>query len=85
MKLSSSIVVALSLALPGVSGKILDTRPDMTMRDLRVMLDSRASGKMPSYNDVLQAALKKYPGMQEGSSGNGFNYNLKPYYTKDTL
>lgn len=67
-------LVALSLALQGASATPFFS--DNT-NDVGVMLESRANGKMPSYQQVLAASLKKYPGMKSADNSGKFKYNLK--------
>lgn len=77
MKILSGLL-ALSLTLAGVSGTPLNLRSPNLFPDLGMMLESRANGKMPTYNEVMMGTMKKYPGMKVGSNKGRFRYDLKP-------
>lgn len=76
MRLLPSIL-ALSLSLTGAGGKKFDVGLNVATHDPGMIIEPRANSKMPSYDEVVRAALKKYPTMQESGSGKSFNYKLK--------
>jgi len=77
MKLVTHLVT-LSLALQGASAFFFGSS-----NDVGAMLESRANGKPPpTYQQVLAASLKKYPGMQAADTSGRFRYNLKPCNAK---
>ena len=75
MKLVTHLL-SLSLALQGASAFFGSSN------EVGAMLESRANGKMPSYQQVLAASLAKYPGMKSADNSGTFRYNLKPCNAK---
>ncbi|KFH42909.1 hypothetical protein ACRE_063680 [Hapsidospora chrysogenum ATCC 11550] len=74
MKLVTHLLT-LALALQGVSATSFFSHNN---NHVGLMLESRANGKMPSYQQVLAASLKRYPGMKAADTSGKFRYNLKP-------
>lgn len=73
MKLFTHLLT-LSLALQGASATPFFSE---NTNDVGIMLESRANGKMPTYQQVMAASLKKYPGMKAADTFGKFKYNLK--------
>ena len=69
-------LLALSLALQGAGAGA--TPFFHSTNDVGMMLEPRANGNPPTYQQVLAASLRRYPGMQSGSHSGRLRYSLKP-------